>query len=121
MAYGFPDFSISEDRDRVDMIVFDDGSIWYFPPTTMTVQCDGNGDHSYDCSLKLGSWTYDGSKVSLRVSDHDNGLDMGFFKSHPRWNMTSATAARNVHNYDCCPEPYHDWQMNITITDLHAQ
>ena len=114
-------FSISEDEQYVPLLVFSSGSIWHVSPTTVKVQCNGNGDPSYDCIFKLGSWTYDGSKVALIAYGGDtNGLDMSTFQPHPRWNVTSATAARNVHNYDCCPEPYHDWQMNITITDLYA-
>ena len=100
------------------MVAQYNGEIFYAPPTTMRGQCSSGGGHSYDCSFKLGSWTYDGNMISLREHGTGaNGLDTYFVQSHPRWNLTSAVAARNVKHYSCCPEPYHNWQMNLTITD----
>ena len=110
-------FSIDQDTAHTYMVVYSSGHIYYIPPTTMKVQCSGTVDRSYDCNIKLGSWTYDGSKISLETSM--NELDTSNFQPHPRWNVTSSSVGINVKQYDCCPEPYHDYQMNITITDLY--
>ena len=109
-------FSIDQDNTYPYMVVYSNGQVIYMPPTTMKVQCSGTVDGNYDCNIKLGSWTYDGSKISLETSV--GLLDTSNFQPHPRWNLTSASAEINVMQYDCCPEPYHDYQMNITITDL---
>ena len=112
-------FSINEVTEDVDMVVYSDGLVMYMAPATVGVQCNGDIEGTYDCSLKLGSWTYNGFQVSLQSYADHGEVDTSSYQPHPRWNLTSISAQRNEMVYECCPEPYHDWKMDITITDLH--
>ncbi|KAK3605661.1 hypothetical protein CHS0354_032618 [Potamilus streckersoni] len=78
------------------------------------------------CSLKFGSWTYDGNEVDLvhicankNSSDYGRHIEMGidlrdFYQSN-EWDILNATAQKNIKRYLCCPEPYPDITFNITI------
>ena len=78
------------------------------------------------CTLKFGSWTYDGYQVDLKhigqetagVGDLDiisNGIDLKDFYRSVEWDLLSVPARKNEKYYTCCSEPYPDITFNITM------
>lgn len=76
------------------------------------------------CSLKFGSWTYDGFEIDLvHVCAPDpestvvieNGMDLSEFYQNVEWDVVSVTAQKNVKRYICCLEPYIDVTFHLTM------
>ena len=76
------------------------------------------------CSMKFGSWTYDGFEIDLVhvCAEHqdstnliDNGIDLRDFYQNVEWDLLAVTAQKKIKRYICCPEPYIDITFNITL------
>jgi len=107
-----------EKRPVVNVVVSSDGSVLWVPPTVYHTPCTqmesvDNGPQ-YNCSIKLGSWTYDGEYLDLTVGAEDF-LDLSYF-TETTYKIVSATAERHSVIYECCPEPY----IDITATLILA-
>ncbi|XP_052791607.1 acetylcholine receptor subunit alpha-like 1 [Mya arenaria] len=77
-----------------------------------------------NCSLKFGSWTYDGFEIDLVhvcANDSDstevivNGIDLSEFYQSVEWDVISVTAKKNIKRYICCLEPYIDVTFHVTM------
>lgn len=58
------------------------------------------------CSMKMGSWAYDGLQVD--VTNNSNTVDLTNYVDNGEWQLISSEAVRNVKFYTCCPEPFPD-------------
>lgn len=67
------------------------------------------------CSLKFGSWTYDGTKLNLTIEGDDEMKSDDYFVPNKAWTLISAPAVRNVLTYACCPVPYIDITYTVTF------
>ena len=84
------------------------------------------------CSMKFGSWSYDGVAVDLQHIEfkptHDkvvdkvkelvvieNGIDLVDFYRSTEWDLLAIPAQKNVKRYTCCIETYPDIRFNITL------
>lgn len=76
------------------------------------------------CTMKFGTWTYDGSEINLvhvcaddPDSTHviENGIDLRDFYQNVEWDLLAVTAQKKVKRYICCIEPYIDVTFNITL------
>ncbi|ESO04881.1 hypothetical protein HELRODRAFT_78292 [Helobdella robusta] len=74
------------------------------------------------CTLKIGSWTYDGYSVDIRhkelpmqLSPLDIGIDLSDYCKSTEWDLLAVPAKKFVKYYPCCKEPYPDIKFNITI------
>ncbi|KAH9518333.1 Acetylcholine receptor subunit alpha-type acr-16 [Bulinus truncatus] len=65
------------------------------------------------CSMKLGSWAYDGFQVD--VDNRSVPVDLSNYVSNGEWHLISVTAKRNVVYYPCCPEPFPDVTFTIHL------
>ncbi|KAK0051337.1 nicotinic acetylcholine receptor subunit type D [Biomphalaria pfeifferi] len=65
------------------------------------------------CSMKLGSWAYDGFQVD--VDNRSVPVDLSNYVSNGEWHLISVTAQRNVVFYPCCPEPFPDVTFTIHL------
>ncbi|KAH3830112.1 hypothetical protein DPMN_103349 [Dreissena polymorpha] len=70
-----------------------------------------------NCSLKFGSWTYDGFEIDLvhmcAIDSEstvviENGMDLSEFYQNVEWDIVSVTAQKHIKIYICCIEPYID-------------
>ena len=75
----------------VNMVIYSDGTVNQLPPGIFTSSCTINirwfpfDDQS--CELKFGSWTYDGTKIDLRLLDGaTQGSTDGYQKSG-EWDL----------------------------------
>ncbi|XP_067933037.1 neuronal acetylcholine receptor subunit alpha-7-like [Watersipora subatra] len=68
------------------------------------------------CTMKFGSWTYDGTKIDLRFLD---GLPEGStagFAMNGEWDIIEFPAERNVFTYECCPQnPFVDLTYTLRL------
>ncbi|XP_064648324.1 acetylcholine receptor subunit alpha-like isoform X2 [Lineus longissimus] len=107
------------------------GLVEWEPPAIYKSSCTINVEFfPFDeqlCSMKFGSWTYDGFQVDLKHigqierEDHegavliDEGINLNNFYRSVEWDILDAPAKRNEKYYPCCVEPYPDITFNITM------
>ena len=65
------------------------------------------------CTLKLGSWAYDGFQVD--VTNRSASIDLTNYVSNGEWELLDVIVRRNVEYYTCCPEPYPDVTFTLHI------
>lgn len=104
-----------------------DGKVLWEPPAIFKSSCTINVEFfpfdEQHCTMKFGSWTYDGFQVDLvhinqRIDPSDEipiGIDLRDYYQSVEWDIMSVPAKRNVKTYPCCPEPYPDITFNITL------
>ena len=66
-----------------------------------------------ECKLKFGSWTFDVAEVDLQA-DTRNIITKQYLNSS-EWEITDAKRVRNSVKYRCCPTPYIDITIYITL------
>lgn len=105
------------------------GNVTWEPPAIYKSSCEINVEFfPFDmqlCTMKFGSWTYDGEQVDLRhVRQEDaingsgkilKGMDIKDFYKSVEWDVLDVPAQKNEKYYTCCSEPYPDITFNITI------
>ncbi|KAF4524650.1 hypothetical protein B566_EDAN013759 [Ephemera danica] len=101
-------------------IVHEDGTVLWVPPSQFRVFCDIDLRRwPYDeqtCTLRLGSWTYDGDQVDLQVDDNDAGIaETDWMVNNSEWELLEMTKQRNVAFYACCVEAYIDVSYTLTL------
>ncbi|XP_050401416.1 acetylcholine receptor subunit alpha-like isoform X2 [Patella vulgata] len=97
------------------------GKVVWEPPAIYKSSCTINVEFfPFDvqtCSMKFGSWTYDGYQVDLvHLCDEmaepevpiKPGIDIRDFYPSVEWDLLQVYAQKNVRKYLCCPEPYPD-------------
>ena len=65
------------------------------------------------CSMKFGSWTYDGYRVDVQMEAEE--ADVKMFVTNGEWDLIGIPAKRNEIIYVCCPEPYPDVTFTVHI------
>ncbi|EDO42038.1 predicted protein [Nematostella vectensis] len=110
------DGSLENFKTRI--IVSSDGKNMWLAPVIFSSSCTIKikyfpFDDQY-CSLKFGSWTFDGFHLDLKPEAPQASLSK--FIPNGEWDLIGAPAIRNVLRYDCCPAPYPD----VTFT-LHLR
>ncbi|CAF4027955.1 unnamed protein product, partial [Rotaria sordida] len=56
------------------------------------------------CTLKFGTWTYDGAGINLTAESNKGQLDA--YVTSAEWNLEDFSATNNSTKYDCCPNVY---------------
>lgn len=94
--------------------------VHWIPPAKYRVFCDVDltnwpfGEHT--CSLRLGSWTYDGNSVSMQINNNINTADMINLDEGCKWDITKVTQRRRVESYSCnSNDVYEDIHYSITV------
>ena len=108
------------------------GKVIWEPPAIYKSSCTMNVEFfPFDeqlCTLKFGSWTYDGFQVDLQhelwdpmdggtAAEHfvSRGMDLKDFYRSVEWDILGVPARKNQKYYPCCPESYPDITFNITM------
>ena len=104
------------------------GLIIWEPPAIYKSACIMNVEFfPFDiqhCTMKFGSWTYDGLEIDLVhvcADDPDStkliqhGIDLRDFYQNVEWDLLAVTAQKKIKRYICCIEPYIDITFNITL------
>lgn len=105
-----------------------DGLVVWEPPAIYKSSCTIDVEFfPFDiqlCTMKFGSWTYDGNQVDLVhicAADEEGetvikrGMDLRELYRSVEWDILDVPAKKNEKRYLCCPEPYPDITFNITM------
>ncbi|XP_066925495.1 neuronal acetylcholine receptor subunit alpha-10-like [Clytia hemisphaerica] len=110
-------FGGSLDQLNNRVIVRNDGSIKWLTPAIFRAKCGMNVEFfPFDtqiCTLKFGSWTYNGFQIDLKNLTRD--VDFASYSKHSEWLITDGYLRRNVVTYTCCPEPFPDVTVTLTL------
>ncbi|KAI3381799.1 hypothetical protein SNEBB_007440 [Seison nebaliae] len=93
------------------------GHVFWGPPAKLRSSCKVDITFfpfdDQNCSMKFGSWTYDGYQVDLiskkKHPDRDQYIESG------EWLLKNVIAIRHVEKYACCDEPYPDVTIYFII------
>ncbi|ODN01934.1 Acetylcholine receptor subunit alpha-L1 [Orchesella cincta] len=125
-----PDVTLYNSADPVNMVncwdsnmlVWSSGKVMFVPPCKMTSRCKfdlkRNPYGEQKCSLKFGSWTFDGNAMDLQFYNKTQSIDLTELNDSTGFEVLSTVAERNVRTYSCCPDPYIDLTFNMTIRRL---
>ncbi|XP_025412106.1 acetylcholine receptor subunit alpha-type acr-16-like isoform X2 [Sipha flava] len=120
VAYNSADGHTDETYGKINCVVRSDGKVHWIPPAKYRVFCDVDftswpfGEHT--CSLRLGSWTYDGNSVSMQINEKINTADMINLDEGCKWDITKVTQRRRVESYSCnSNDIYEDIHYSITV------
>ena len=97
--------------------MYDNGLQFWLCPATFTSTCEI--DITYfpfdrqECKLKFGSWTFDVAGVDMQA-DTRPVITKQYLNSS-EWEITGAKRVRNSVKYGCCPTPYADVTIYITL------
>uniref|UniRef100_A0A1B0EX90 Uncharacterized protein n=1 Tax=Phlebotomus papatasi TaxID=29031 RepID=A0A1B0EX90_PHLPP len=99
-------------------ILNSNGDVVWVPPCQLTVFCAIDLEYwpqdQHICRIVIGSWTYDGNKLNLRIFEGE-GITLEPYLHNHEWNIVDTSIKRNEKIYTCCPEPYVDISYNLTI------
>uniref|UniRef100_A0A8D0L4G7 Acetylcholine receptor subunit alpha n=1 Tax=Sphenodon punctatus TaxID=8508 RepID=A0A8D0L4G7_SPHPU len=92
-----------------------DGTIAWTPPANYKSSC--TIDVTFfpfdlqNCSMKFGSWTYDGSQVDIILEDYD--VDKRDFFDNGEWEIVNATGSKGNRTDGCCWYPFINYSFII--------
>lgn len=106
-----------------------DGLITWTPPAIYLSLCSIDVEFfpfdKQECTLKIGSWTYDGCSVDIKHKDLqpgqddtdliEKGVDLHDYYESTEWDLLAVHARKKLKYYPCCSEPYPDITFKITI------
>lgn len=99
-------------------VVTPDGTVDWKPPSQLQSHC--NLDLRYwpfdeqTCSIKMGSWTYDGDELNLTLMS--DKVDVDLLVENAEWTLKQASETKlHVIMYSCCPEPYIDVEFTFYL------
>lgn len=111
--------------------LFHDGRVKWEPPAIYKSSCLIEVKFfpfdKQNCTLKFGSWTYDGNQVDLQhiwtdlipgkgqLDELHYGIDTKHFYNSTEWDLLAVSAKKHEKYYTCCSEPYPDITFYITI------
>jgi len=106
-------------RDDTNVVVTSRGDMTWIPPYELTTTCKFDMhwfpfDEQY-CQIKIGSWTYNGYKLNIKLIENSGGVDLSTYVINEDWALFGAPCERNEVYYECCPEPYQDITCEIKI------
>ncbi|XP_037689232.1 neuronal acetylcholine receptor subunit alpha-5 isoform X2 [Choloepus didactylus] len=105
-----PDIVLFDNADghfegaRTKVVVKYDGTVTWTPPANYKSSC--TIDVTFfpfdlqNCSMKFGSWTYDGSQVDIILEDQH--VDKRDFFDNGEWEILSATGSKGNRTAGCC-------------------
>ncbi|KAI8789210.1 neuronal acetylcholine receptor subunit alpha-7 [Biomphalaria glabrata] len=93
------------------------GNVFWPVPTKLQSSCKVDVTYfpfdSQECSLKFGSWTYDGYQVD--ITNRTSEVDLSNYIVNGEWELLRVKCVRNVVRYACCDEPFPDVTFYIKI------
>ena len=111
VLYNYADTRLEEKRDAL-AIINSDGVVKWRPPSIFKSTCQINiQKFPYDqqnCSMKFGSWTYDGDSIDIQFYDGLKQINREEYTESNEWEILSAEGIRREKKYECCPEVYPD-------------
>ncbi|EFA02806.1 nicotinic acetylcholine receptor alpha 10 subunit precursor [Tribolium castaneum] len=105
---------------NVNCIVYEGGDVLWVPPAQFSVLCNLNLKYwpfdTQRCEMIFGSWTYNGDQIDI---DPDNdGVKMELLIENSEWNIVDKSLKKNMKYYACCPSPYPDITIDLTLSRI---
>ncbi|RNA00322.1 neuronal acetylcholine receptor subunit alpha-10-like isoform X2 [Brachionus plicatilis] len=111
VLYNYADARLEEKRE-VLAIVKPDGTVTWRPPSIFKSTCQINiQKFPYDeqnCSMKFGSWTYNGDSIDIRFYEGLEEINRNQYTESNEWDIISAKGIRSEIKYECCIEIFPD-------------
>jgi len=105
------------EKYKTSVILNADGYSEWNAPCSFTSTCKINvANFPFDkqnCSLKFGSWTFQGDRLTMSSTKLSADLDK--YMQNGEWNLIDMPAKLNKVNYNCCPDPFFDVTLNLII------
>ncbi|PNI86490.1 CHRNA1 isoform 2 [Pan troglodytes] len=97
------------------------GHITWTPPAIFKSYCEIIVTHfpfdEQNCSMKLGTWTYDGSVVA--INPESDQPDLSNFMESGEWVIKESRGWKHSVTYSCCPDtPYLDITYHFVMQRL---
>ena len=100
----FPLHSFQSDTTEAQLMVSHTGNIIYLPYTVYKFQGTIVSPSVYRVAAELGSWTYDVTKVNLKVVEKD-GAGLDEFMEGPVWSLSSQGVTMTSKDYGTPDSP----------------
>jgi hypothetical protein len=93
-------------RENVNADIFSDGRVRWVPRDWHHTRCLPSSDdrETLSCTLKFGSWTYNGWELKLKVKK--DSLDLRVYTEHPQYSVLGSSVTANTVTYPGLAEPY---------------
>lgn len=99
------------------VVVQADGNVSLAAPRQFQVSFRKSDGDEQQIQLDLGSWTYDGRRITLSKENDAESLDMSSFQDDPagawKWDKSLVIVSRIY--YECCPEPFETYTVKLTM------
>jgi hypothetical protein len=93
-----------------------DGSVWMSQAAYYKTLCSPAVDGVHNCTFKFGSWTYDGFQMTL----NDEIKSSAHFYDNCPYEVVDFSQRLQETYYTCCPEPYPDYTITMSIKKRSA-
>ncbi|KAL4233336.1 Neurotransmitter-gated ion-channel transmembrane region [Mactra antiquata] len=120
-----PDVALYNNADiRVEAmntlaLVFSTGQVYYAPRARIRTMCQIDMTRfpfdQQQCSIKFGSFTYDGHRMELSMFQENSTIDMAEYQTNNEWEITSTSATIVTKRFSCCPEPYQHIRFHLKL------
>ncbi|GFQ92575.1 neuronal acetylcholine receptor subunit alpha-4 [Trichonephila clavata] len=97
--------------------IHSDGRVLWVPAFTIKNRCPilkKQKTSYYNCSIRIGSWTYSSNLMDIQRIDDIVYLDI-FQITNPKWILINAWTNRESKHYPCCVEEFHLINLNIEL------
>lgn len=103
----------------VHALVYNDGMIYWIPPSTFFSICEVNLKYyPYDvhtCTLKFASWTMSGEDIDLQlIQGYHLSLEEAY-NDGGEWEAVSSNGVYSNTFYDCCTTPFPDVTFTLVV------
>jgi len=113
----------SQFNSGTNTVVYPNGEVLFIPPISLKVMCHRFNHATWpqgeqNCSIKLGSWTYNGFILDLTLYNDKEFMDLTDMSPSSPWMVTEQVehGTREVKIYPCCPEPYPSLEYKFTVS-----
>ncbi|GFS06732.1 neuronal acetylcholine receptor subunit alpha-7 [Elysia marginata] len=111
------DLRLEEHRDAL-CIINSTGFVYHVPQVVYKSSCPIDvyvfPFDIQNCTLKFGSWAYNGKELDLQFYDQKEWIDLTAYLESSSWTIVDCPAFRHVTDYSCCPDsPWVDMQYHL--------
>jgi len=103
------------ERDYRPAIIYNSGDVMWIPQVTLKSYCQPTADKAASCSLIFGSWTYAGNVLPLVSFPGNDSFTLDNYLPGCPYKVINPVAGFMKNFYECCPEPYMDFNINFDI------
>ncbi|XP_031564356.1 neuronal acetylcholine receptor subunit alpha-7-like isoform X2 [Actinia tenebrosa] len=117
VVYNNADEGFGDGHTRVNAVIRHDGHVSLSIPFLLRSNCKVQlASYPFDvqvCSIKFGSWSFDGSQLALRMESPT--ADLSSYLPSAEWELIEIPGEFHSVVYACCANPYHDIEYMVKI------